>query len=77
LEWPPSSPDLNPIENLWHILKVWRQKKYGLPRSRDELIEQIFAVWEEIDSSLCESLLLSIHNRLEECVRVKGRWTRY
>jgi len=22
LEWPPQSPDLSPIENIWHYIKV-------------------------------------------------------
>jgi transposase len=27
LDWPPYSPDLNPIEHLWHLIKTWIQKK--------------------------------------------------
>lgn len=77
LDWPPQSPDMNPIENIWNIVKNRRQKKFGFPATKEELIEQIFEIWEEIDISLIESLNRSIKNRLEEVLRLQGRATRY
>ena len=44
--WPPSSPDLNPIENLWSIIK---QKIYEGGRqftSKQQLWEAILTFWQ-------------------------------
>jgi transposase len=34
LHWPPQSPYINPIENLWSMIKRKRQKEYGSQRIR-------------------------------------------
>jgi len=34
---PPESPDLNPIENLWHKLKEYLRRKVK-PTTKDELV---------------------------------------
>jgi transposase len=63
LDLPPQSPDLNPIENLWAIVKRRRFKRFGIPSTKNELIEQIFAIWEEIDQELLDtrfSMLLDV-----------------
>jgi len=77
LPWPPSSPDLNPIENLWGILKSRRQKRFGFPLSKSALIEQVFEIWEELDQEILTNLVLSIENRLNEVIRLQGRHTKY
>jgi transposase len=77
LPWPPQSPDLNPIENLWAIIKQKRSKKFGFPTSRDQMIEQIFEIWNDIDTELCEKLSDSVVRRLEACLKANGKSTRY
>ena len=43
LEWPGNSPDLNPIENLWGIIKS-RLRKMDCTTIR-KLMEEIIEVW--------------------------------
>ena len=49
---PPESPDLNPIENVWHELKEYirRQTK---PRNKAELIAGIREFWKTVDIPKC------------------------
>jgi len=46
LDWPGNSPDLNPIENFWRILK--RRVSTRKPTTKRALIESILQVWHGI-----------------------------
>ena len=74
LEWPGNSSDLNPIDNLWGILKQRiRAKKL---KSRSELISAIVRVWHhEIDVQLCQNLIASMKSRLQVVIKNSGGHT--
>jgi transposase len=72
LIWPPQSPDLNPIENLWHILKSRRAKKFGPVRTKSDIITQSLEIWNEFGIELCEKLSRSLKKRLSEVIKNKG-----
>ena len=76
LEWPGNSPDLNPIENLWSIMK--RHVRLYHPRNMQELLYYIKRVWcQEISKELCQKLVRSMPNRLKTVKNSKGYATRY
>ena len=77
LPWPPQSPDMNPIENLWSIIKRRRQKKYGFPKTKTELIEQIFDIWDNIKIQEVEDLADSANKRVREVLKLKGKVSKY
>jgi len=72
LDWPPQSPDLNPIEIFWHILKQKRSKKFGTPRFKAELIDQTCQIWSEFDTEFCIDLTNNLKNRLLQVLKNKG-----
>ena len=49
---PPESPDLNPIENLWHELKDYLRAVIK-PTTKEELFDGILTVWEKADDRKC------------------------
>ena len=77
LKWPPFSPDVNPIENLWAILKSKiREKSY---RTKDEFMEEIHRLWNNDPqlSSHCLRLSDSMPNRVRQCIHSHGAAVNY
>ena len=76
IDWPGNSPDLNPIENLWSILK-YKIKRRPI-NSKIKLIEEIKKIWDnEISQELCANLVMSMPKRLAEVKKCKGKITKY
>ena len=48
----PESPDLNPIENMWHQMKEYIRREVK-PSTKDELVEGIQTFWKIVDATLC------------------------
>ena len=55
---PPESPDLNPIENLWHELKEFIRREVK-PTVKEELVEGILQFWRSVDMAKCNILTTS------------------
>ena len=77
LPWPPQSPDMNPIENLWAIIKKRRQTKYGTPKTKTDLIDQIFDIWNDIEPELVEKLANSANKRVNAVLKLNGKVSKY
>jgi hypothetical protein len=68
--WPSGSPDLNPIENLWSIVK--RRVKEQRPDFLGQVIALVFQVWESLEQSLIDSLFDSMPSSLRAIVSPMG-----
>lgn len=76
LEWPGNSPDLNPIENLWQVLKQSVRRRH--PKNMNELKHCIKQAWcLDISRELCENLIRSMPNRCKTVIQSKGHITKY
>ncbi len=75
LDWPANSPDLNPIENLWGIVK--RKMRDTRPNNADELKATVKETWASIAPQQCHKLITSMPRRIEAVIKAKGAPTKY
>ena len=70
LKWPPNSPDLSPIENVWSVLKHNVYKRNF--RDSDTLWEVIQEEWARLDYQIVRNLISSMPHRIENVLKRHG-----
>lgn len=70
LDWPSNSPDINPIENLWCIVKNNVEKR--MPKDSDELRRYMIDEWRDIPKPVLINLVRSMKRRCELIIENDG-----
>lgn len=70
LDWPAQSPDLNPIENLWEIVK----RKIGnkIFKKPEDLYVHLKEQWNTIPKDIIDNLIQSMPKRCAEVIKRRG-----
>jgi transposase len=70
IDWPSNSPDLNPIENLWSIVKGNVEKRW--PKNLGELERYMVEEWNKIPESILKNLVGSMKERCKLVIEKNG-----
>jgi len=63
MQWPSQSPDLNPIEHAFHLLKTKLMGKW--PKNKQELKTVAVEAWQSITRDKTQRLVMSMRSRLQ------------
>lgn len=72
MDWPPNSCDLNPIENLWSILKRDIYANGRQFNSKDDLWEAVKVAASNVSTTTIAKLTSDVDNRLLKVIEKKG-----
>jgi hypothetical protein len=84
IDWPAHSPDLNPIEHIWKLLKAKVKQIFPhielIKRNEiniAELSRCIKLAWAAITTEEINNLIDSLPRRIDACLRAQGWYTKY
>lgn len=77
LQWPARSPDLNPIEHIWDMLKRSIKSPPNPPQTINELRNAAVAAWENLSQTNVRNIIQSMPDRMQAVIRARGGNTRY
>ena len=69
------SPDLNPIENVWNILKA--NVHTHDPKDLQQLRKAIAVEWKALPKDLAKNLVNSMKKRIQDTIDAKGDYINY
>ena len=73
---PPESPDMNPIENLWHELKEYIRREVK-PKVKEELIQGILMFWRSVNQRKCNKYIDHLKKVVPKVIELQGAATGY
>ena len=74
---PAQSPDINPIEHVWHHLKLKLSAYETRAKGVHELWDQIEEQWASFTKDDCRKYIDSMPDRIKAVIQAKGGYTYY
>lgn len=77
MEWPPSSPGLNPIENIWAILKARIFQRRERPTTVAAMRKAVEEEWEKLSHKEIWAVIKTMPARVQAVLEANGGATRW
>src|ERR1051325_8517348 len=72
-EWPPNSPDPNPLDyHVWGAMLERYKVFTAKPTNKAELKTVLEAIWEDLPQEAIDLAVLAFRKRLQACIRADG-----
>lgn len=73
-EWPPNSPDLNPLDyHVWGAMLHLYQQHEPKPKNKAELQTVLQSIWQRLPQASINKAVLAFRKRLRACVAAGGK----
>ena len=70
--WPPSSPDLNPIEKVWRWMKEELKKLPYVSKNREDMCKELQKLWDQVEPRDFRHYTEQLTCKIEDVIAVCG-----